>query len=135
MPPSSGSGATGVPAPATLAPVAVSTSRAATLPKKPFASSALVVRDPAPLAIPAAGAHKPHTLTPARAPTSPLKHLDGVSNSLTTLTGGSGASSAVGLLATLTSILLAITSLGRRFRPTPELVWSPAYVALSDRPG
>jgi hypothetical protein len=52
-----------------------------------------------------------------------------------TLTSGGGAASAVGLLATLASILLAITSLGRRFRPTPELAWSSAYVALGDRPG
>jgi hypothetical protein len=93
------------------------------------------VGDAARVATPAARAHEPHRLMPARAPTSPLKHLDGITNSLTTLTGGNGASSAVGLLATLASILLAIASLGRRFRPTPELVWSPAYVALSDRPG
>ena len=72
------------------------------------------------------------TTAPMRAPPPwPAGGLAGFSF----VTGGSAAGSAVALLAALASLLLTITSLGRRFRPTPELAWSSAYVALGDRPG
>ncbi len=69
---------------------------------------------------------------PARAPSFPLPTPAGIVGAVSGA-GGNGSNLVVFL--GLASFLLAITSLRRRFRLTPELRWSPAYVAVSDRPG
>ena len=69
---------------------------------------------------------------PARAPSFPLPMPASIVGAVS---GAGGAGSSLVVFLTLASFLLAITSLRRRFRLTPELRWSPAYVAVSDRPG
>jgi len=69
---------------------------------------------------------------PARAPSFPLPTPASIVGAVS---GAGGAGSSLVVFLSLASFLLAITSLRRRFRLTPELRWSPAYVAVSDRPG